>query len=154
MVKEELQSIVRPICIFFTVFGLHSEIIENKNPRILIQLLLCKMWKLLCLLISFQCCMYTLTQLAYPVFVFSLLNSVKGFRSQMNSVAAFLSHSNAGLTVLICHSILLFKLRNGIKSFIEANKTVSTINPWKLRCLSILGIVGIILSVKMFSVNP
>lgn len=153
MLEDQLKPILYPICIFFTVFGLPNEITGTKNSRSLTQLIICQMWKLFCVLISFQCCLYTLSYLAYPVLVFSLLNSVKGFRSQMNSVAAFLSHTNAAVTVFICHSILLFKLHNGINNFIEANKTVSVINTNKLRRISILGIVDIILSVSIFYVN-
>ncbi len=141
-----LESILGPIRIFLNVFGLEFGA-KKKNSSVQFSRQIGIFWKLLWLFISFQYALYTLTQLAFPVLVFSFLNSVKGVRSQINSVAAFLAHFNRVCTIIACHWMLLFNLEKVTNIFITVNTFLADTN-W--RRFSILGIVGISLSVGLY----
>lgn len=141
-----LESILGPIRIFLNVFGIEFGA-KKKDLSAEFSRQIRSLYKLLWLLISMQYALYTLTHLAFPVLVSSFLNSVKGVRSQMNSVAAFLGHFNRICTIITCHCMLLFNLEKVTNIFISVNTFLADTN-W--RRFSILGIVGISLSVGLY----
>ena len=142
MEEKKLESILRPIRAFLNIFGVDFGA-NKKHPLYQFSKQIKSLWTLLWLVISLQYAIYTLTQLAFPNLIYSLLT--KGVLSQMNSFNAFLSHVNLASTVVICHWVLLFNLRKVSNIFI----TTSTFRNDKInwRRFSILGIIGICLSV-------
>lgn len=148
MVEKKQKFILGPIRIFMNVFGL--EFGTNQKNHFCINRIKI-FWTLMWLVISFQYALYTLTQLAFPNLINSFLNSVKGVRSQINSVAIFLGHVNGVSTVIICHWILLFNLQKVTKIVITVGTFVHDHTNW--RRFSILGIIGISLSVHKNTVQ-
>ena len=94
--------------LFLRIFGL-VDIVQNPNGKR--DQLLIGSWTLFWLLLNVQSLVYFFVKLALPALKQVFLENVKGVRSQMSSLAAFLAHTTPAAAGLICHSILILMLR-------------------------------------------
>lgn len=110
-----------------------------------------KSWRLLSFLVNLQCGIYVLSQLAVPTLISSFLTSVKGIRSQMSNLAAFLAHSNLSITGFISHFLLILIMPRTIQQLLTSlapiHLQLNSVKLAKLRRFSIAVIIYIILGV-------
>lgn len=110
-----------------------------------------KSWRLLSFLVNLQCGLYVFSQLAIPTLIFSFMTSVKGTRSQMSNLAAFLAHSNLSIIGLISHFLLILTMPRTIQHLLTTLAPVrlqlDSVKLTKFRRFSIATIVYIILAV-------
>ncbi len=110
-----------------------------------------KSWRILSFLVNLQCGIYVFSQLAVPTLISSFMTSVKGIRSQMSNLAAFLAHSNLSITGLISHFLLIVRMPRTIQQLLATlapiHLQLDSVKLVKLRRFSIAAIIYISLGV-------
>jgi len=144
MAGKKVEFILHPLRTFLKIFGL--DLGANQKTCSQFSQRFGFLWTFLWVVISLQYALYTLIKLAIPNLIHSLYISVKGVGSQINVVTAFLAHVNGVSAVIICHWRLLFNLPKVSNIIIATDTFLNDHNYW--RRFSILGIIGIVLSVK------
>lgn len=117
-----------------------------------------KIWKLIFFLANLVSGVYVFSQMAVPTLISSFMTSVKGVRSQMSSLAAFLDHTNLSIIGLLVHFLLILTMPRTIDQMLStlapvrlpsdlANKLT------KLRRFSIATIIYIITGVNIIALS-
>ena len=95
---------------FLRIFGLLDLDIQRSSNKKWNEFL-SRMWTIFWFLLNVQSFFYYFVTMALPDFNEAFQGNVKGVRSQMSCLAAFLAHTIRAATGLTCHLILILTLR-------------------------------------------